>query len=130
MNNDLIIEANVLLKYITSESPSEQLIDRYINAVMEKCNRKPIKLPKLFILAPWAINFFEPVGRGSSDNQRLLVRRIQIAVSIAESTTEYFEIFCLIDKKSKIKVLFEFFIIGLQELLFMPFRIVCNWVYK
>ena len=130
MNNDLAIEASVILKYITAENPSKQLIDRYIAAVMEKCNRKPIKLLKLFILMPWTLNFFEPIGKGVSDRQRLLVKRIQIAVSVAESTTEYVEIFCLIDKKSKIKVLFEFFIIGLQELLFIPFRIVCNWVYK
>lgn len=130
MNNDLATEAKVLLKYITAENPSEQLIDRYIAAVIEKCNRKPIKLPKLFIFIPWSLNFFEPIGKGVSDRQKLLVRRIQIAVSVAESTTEYFEIFCLINKKSKIKVMLEFFKIGLQELLFIPFRIVSNWVYK
>jgi hypothetical protein len=117
-------EGYVLLSYVLQDTPPPILVQRYVDAVHKRIGDYSISLPAPVRLWPALLRLWEPLGKGRTDYQRELVRRLQFAVSLAETDPSGSRAFCETKGKNLFTAMLGISGIMLVEVVAIPFRLI------
>ncbi len=98
--NILYEEGRVLLSYVLNISPSEVLINRYVEAIKKLKNGVPLNIPNIICFFPILLIIFENKILFKKINSEL-DNRIFIALVISEASTENVNKFILNEDKNR-----------------------------
>jgi len=120
----LYLEGYILLSYVQQRAPKPALVERYVDAIHYKIGYRSIFLPMPVRKWPALLCLWEPLGKGKTVHQKELIRRLQFAVSLAETDPSSADIFCEIKGMNFFVLIINFSRIFFSEVIALPFRIV------
>jgi len=124
LNNSFADEGRIFLNYVLRAEPEPYLVKRYADALRQVNADQPLDLPVLINRFPSLLRFVEPLGKGRTQYQKELIKRIQYAVSLAETDPSGAGAFCEIENNNILVSLISIGVAVLTEILVLPFRLI------
>lgn len=121
-------EARTLLHYILGHPPSEALILRYIRA--QPSGQSCLELPKLAHKFPSLVRLFEAPIKPRTVMQRLLRRRLDLALVLCEVSTQGKSLLWRQESETRSSIIAQFIGSVLFDALTMPIRGLITLVLK
>ena len=128
--NSFADEGRVFLNYVLQAEPEPYLVKRYTEALHKVNAHQPLDLPVFIRRFPSLLRFVEPLGKGRTLHQKELVKRIQYAVSLAETDPSGAVTFCQTKHNNIVVTLISISVVVFTEMLVLPFRLINTFLGK
>lgn len=120
----LIFEGRILLGYLAGERPSPVLVRRYVRALQNLGEQRPLTLPGLVQKFPTLLRFMEPVTVSSDGISPCLNRRLEIALSVLEMSPQGARLFSAYTPANKLLKWGRLFLTLVVECFALPVRLL------